>query len=771
MDYKALYDERKANVLDLLKKGIQFYTNLNDEEKTSSLIDLASSVQNGKFSIVVVGQFSAGKSTFLNALMGEKYLPSFTTETTATINFLRSVNESPTKKPLIKVNYKDGKEERCEEVTLENIEKFVSTKGVDVAKNILSVEVFLDSKYLNDGVSLVDSPGLNGVLEGHEQITNDQIDRSHAAIFMFNAKQPGSKSDFEKLNMLLRKCNSVLIVLNQKDLVKEDEQTIDDVVHNLKQNYAKYFNTDQLPEIFPISSYQALVARSKRKLDYNGKTDFSAEQRQDLLDSSEIESFETRLIKYLTQGEKAQKELLSPVEKVYAFLTETEASIASEIEQLSNTVDADEIRLQISQLKDELETLSAKLNSTRTDIRNKVSDILRDAEMEIKASAADTKASCLNQITDAEDLEELEANARIYTNRVYNKYIQIWEDVSTKADRRYRELIADEYNEYASAIEERMREKQGGKSIEFSKISLDGSVFEVDIDIDDFLEKRSELLQQMDEGSDRLDALQLEEIKAKENKAKLERLERAKAQLQENRRLDIKALGDRPQIETYETKESRFVGTGIKGVIKIFWTGTPVEEINVTKRDDSAQREYDRQRVEIEENCKREIESLELQKQSIPTTNADLIALKIKQIERANQKQQQQLDDLMATYEKNKAKIQRSKKRQAEAYVEGLIEGIEKENLYKIYEMLRNNKDAMTNVALDVLQMELQSVISRKKEDIERREKQLSSSQEEKAKLIEDLMATKSTLSLIKEEVNSCKAELNSIQIDKIKRS
>jgi len=770
MDYKALYDERKANVLDLLKKGIQFYTNLNDEEKTSSLIDLASSVQNGKFSIVVVGQFSAGKSTFLNALMGEKYLPSFTTETTATINFLRSVNESPTKKPLIKVNYKDGKEERCEEVTLENIEKFVSTKGVDVAKNILSVEVFLDSKYLNDGVSLVDSPGLNGVLEGHEQITNDQIDRSHAAIFMFNAKQPGSKSDFEKLNMLLRKCNSVLIVLNQKDLVKEDEQTIDDVVHNLKQNYAKYFNTDQLPEIFPISSYQALVARSKRKLDYNGKTDFSAEQRQDLLDSSGIEAFETRLIKYLTQGEKAQKELLSPVEKVYAFLTETEASIASEIEQLSNTVDADEVRLQISQLKDELETLSAKLNSTRTDIRNKVSDILRDAEMEIKASAADTKASCLNQITDAEDLEELEANARIYTNRVYNKYIQIWEDVSAKVDRRYRELIADEYNEYASAIEERMREKQGGNSIEFSKISLDGSLFEVDIDIDDFLEKRSELLQQMDEGADRLDALQLEEIKAKENNAKLERLERAKAQLREDRRLDIESLGYRPQIQTYTATETRKVG-GLKGLWKWVTTGSRDQNSIVTRSDDSARREYDRQRVEIEENSRREIEYLESQKQLIPTADLGSIEAKKRQIERAIQRQQQQLEDLMATYEKNKAKIQRSKKRQAEAYVENLIEDIEKENLYKIYEMLRNNKDAMTNAALDVLQMELQSVISRKKEDIERREKQLLSSQEEKAKLIEDLTATKSTLSLIKEEANSCKADLNSVQIDKIKLS
>ena len=770
MDYKALYDGRKANVLDLLKKAIQFYTNLNDEEKTSSLIDLASSVQNGKFSIVVVGQFSAGKSTFLNALMGEKYLPSFTTETTATINFLRSVNESPTKKPLIKVNYKDGKVESCAEVTLENIEKFVSTKGVDVAKNILSVEVFLDSKYLNDGVSLVDSPGLNGVLEGHEQITNDQIDRSHAAIFMFNAKQPGSKSDFEKLNMLLRKCNSVLIVLNQKDLVKEDEQSIEDVVRNLKENYGKYFNTDQLPEIFPISSYQALVARSKRKLDYNGKTDFSADQKQDLLDSSEIEAFETRLIKYLTQGEKAQKELLSPVEKVHAFLTETEASIANDIEQLSNTVDADEVRLQISQLKDELETLSVKLNSTRTDIRNKVTNILRDAEMEIKASAADTKASCLNQITDAEDLEDLEANARIYTNRVYNKYIQIWEDVSAKVDRRYRELIADEYNEYASAIEERMREKQGGKSIEFSKINLDGSVFEVDIDIDEFLVKRSELLQQMDEGADRLDALQLEEIKAKENNAKLERLERAKAQLREDRRLDIESLGYRPQIQTYTATETRKVG-GLKGLWKWVTTGSRDENSIVTRSDDSARREYDRQRIEIEENSRREIEYLESQKQLIPTADLGSIEAKKRQIERAIQRQQQQLEDLMATYEKNKVKIQRSKKRQAEAYVENLIEDIEKENLYKIYEMLRNNKDAMTNAALDVLQMELQSVISRKKEDIERREKQLSSSQEEKAKLIEDLMATKNTLSLIKEEANSCKAEISSIQTDKIKRS
>lgn len=96
MNYKERHKENKAKVLDLLKKTSDLFLKMKQEEKASALIQLAHDTENGKFSIVVVGQFSAGKSTFLNALMGEKYLPSFSTETTATINFLRSVKESPT---------------------------------------------------------------------------------------------------------------------------------------------------------------------------------------------------------------------------------------------------------------------------------------------------------------------------------------------------------------------------------------------------------------------------------------------------------------------------------------------------------------------------------------------------------------------------------------------------------------------------------------------------------------------------------------------------
>ena len=771
MDYRAQYDERKAQVLNILDKSIKFYSDQNDAEKTASLVDLQNAVKNGTFSIVVVGQFSAGKSTFLNALMGEKYLPSFTTETTATINFLRSVKESPTGKPLIKVNYKDGTVRQEDNVNLENIEKYVSTKGDNVAKTVSSVEVYLDSKYLNDGVSLVDSPGLNGVLEGHEQITNEQINRSHAAIFMFNAKQPGSKTDFEKLKMLNDRCDSVLIVLNQKDLVKKEEQSIENVVQTVKENYAKYFGTNKLPEIFPISAYQALVARSKRNLDYNGKSNYSESEKQGILSDSDMEVFEERLNKYLTQGEKTRNTLLSPIERVCAFLNETDASINNQIEILSNTTDADEVREQINHLKDEYEGISKKLNESGASIRSKVGDILRDAEREVKAAAADAKNDCLSKIEDAEELEEFIDNAQLYINRVCSKYDQILEDARSKAEHRYRDLIASEYNEHAQSIEERLTaEGNGAAAIEFPRISLDGSQFEVETDIDDYLNQRNEMLKNIDDCYKRLDSVQMEVIKSKNDEAKRQKLERSIERSRENRSLDIQSLGERPDVETYTDYETRKKG-GLGGFWKWITTGTRKYDVPVTKRDYSAQEEYDEQKREVMAQYEREQEQLSAQLEAIPVTDQESLTIKRQQIERARDRQEKALDMLEEERRSKVEKARRKEVRKARTYVEDTISDIEKESLGKIYEQLRNSKESMSNALLDVLQMKLSSELSRKKEEAEALEKKLSLSQEGKAQEVANLNNAKSTLKAILQEAEGCCAEISSIKTDKIKIS
>jgi len=85
--------------------------------------------------------------------------------------------------------------------------------------------------------------------------------------------------------------------------------------------------------------------------------------------------------------------------------------------------------------------------------------------------------------------------------------------------------------------------------------------------------------------------------------------------------------------------------------------------------------------------------------------------------------------------------------------------------------MLDNQKDKLTNALMDVLQLELQSVISRKKEEIEIRERQLSCSQDEKNKLVESMTKSRKTLSELKSEADACAIEIESIKADKIIRS
>ena len=768
MDYKSNYDERKGNVLALLQKAITFYTKNNDADKVASLSDIAYSVKNGKFSIIVVGQFSVGKSTFLNALMGEKYLPSFTSETTATINFLRSVEESPTGKPLIKINYSNGEVKQSEDVSLKNIEKYVSTNGDNVATKISSVEIFLDSKYLNDGVSLVDSPGLNGLLEGHEKLTLDQINRSHAAIFVFSANQPGSKSDFEKLKSLMNRCDSVLIILNKIDAIRKDEgETIEDVIEKLKENYAQYFNTKMLPEIYPVSSIQALVARSSLNLEYEGRSNFSSSEREELLKRSRIEVFENRLIKYLTQGEKSRKELLSPVERVRSFIDETKAAMSSRIEELNNTTDTDEVKKQINILKDELDGLRKKLNNSRADVKNKVHDLLRDTEKEIKAAAADAKAKCLAQVTNTEDLEELGNNASIYLNRIKNKYVDIWEDAKAKTEKRYRDLIKDEFYEYASSIEERLNNNDSNKDIELSQVKLDTSLFEIDVDIDDYLDKRAEIIKNLESGENRLDELEIEKINIERNEKKREWLEKQRQRLREDHALDIQAQGERPGIQYITTYETRRTG-GLWGGIKWIFTGNKGKQVPKTITDSSAREDYDRRKQEMQEAYEREKEELEARLSSIPEGSREMIELQMKRIERANDRHQIMLKELSTKYDEKVKKARRSQERLAKAYLEDLIHNIEKENLHKIYDMLRDSRENATNAMLDVLELELRNVMNRKKEDIELREKQLSSSLEERNATLEELNKNQAELTEIMGEVDSCAAEINNIPIDKI---
>lgn len=97
-DYQKKFADRKKKVLDFLDKEIDYLESCDAEDNTSlaePVKKLRENVADGLFSIVLVGEFSAGKSMFLNALMHQKILPTWSSETTATVNFLRHSSMAP----------------------------------------------------------------------------------------------------------------------------------------------------------------------------------------------------------------------------------------------------------------------------------------------------------------------------------------------------------------------------------------------------------------------------------------------------------------------------------------------------------------------------------------------------------------------------------------------------------------------------------------------------------------------------------------------------
>ena len=148
-EFKEKYLEKKEAVLECLENTQSFLSEYGYEHDLETVKKLIYDVKNDEFTIVLVGEFSSGKSTFLNALMGEKILPSFSNETTATVNFLKHKDKAE-KGESGCVYYNDGKTKCIDQADFQTISKYVSTESEEeVAQNIKHLDLYLDSKFLD----------------------------------------------------------------------------------------------------------------------------------------------------------------------------------------------------------------------------------------------------------------------------------------------------------------------------------------------------------------------------------------------------------------------------------------------------------------------------------------------------------------------------------------------------------------------------------------------------------------------------------------------
>lgn len=158
--------------------------------------------------VTVMGEFNSGKSTFVNALLGEEVAPMGITPTTATINILRYGRERQGR-----VLYRDG---QSRTVGWDKVPGLLRGLDPGEASRIRVVEVLYPLEVLQR-VNVVDTPGLNSILPEHEAVAREFIVQADAVIWLFTVDQAGKASEREALHSIRTAGKQILGVLNKID--------------------------------------------------------------------------------------------------------------------------------------------------------------------------------------------------------------------------------------------------------------------------------------------------------------------------------------------------------------------------------------------------------------------------------------------------------------------------------------------------------------------------------------------------------------------------
>ena len=230
---------------------------------------------NGLFLLVIAGEFNSGKSSFINALLGERVLPEGVTPTTDRINVLRHGPEVS--------------EQLREAFLLER------THPAEVLREI----------------NIVDTPGTNAIIRRHEELTRDFVPRSDLVLFVTSADRPFTESERGFLEQIREWGKKIVFIVNKIDILTRPEER-DEVIRYVRDNAAGLLG--EPPEIFAVSARQAQEARGEDekggKEEKDGKEE---EEGQSLWERSGFGAVEDYLLNTLDQLERVRLKLLNPL--------------------------------------------------------------------------------------------------------------------------------------------------------------------------------------------------------------------------------------------------------------------------------------------------------------------------------------------------------------------------------------------------------------------------------------------------------------------------
>ncbi len=365
-DYEEFRKKRDI-LLSLIQRQIKVLNALTMAAWVTKVQRLEQRVRDDNFKVFVMGEFKRGKSTFINAMLGQEVLPAFATPCTAIINEVKWGEKPQAKLHLL------APPKATKEIPVDRLEEYVviqfdqtnaySDDGHPVYESPYEkVELLWPLDICHDGVEIIDSPGLNED-EKRQKITLDYLTVVDAVIFVISCTAPFSNSERSAINIIKESgYEDIFFVCNRINEVRPAKE----------QERLKGFLQHQLSPLTRQKERYVFFVNALGALD--GRMMKNAQQ----LDESGLIPIEQSLKNFLA-NDRGRVKLVRPTSELKAAIREVRRTIPEREALLNtdlNTLSAryEEAKERLTQFEMERANIVRRVEMFRHDTRNRVSD-------------------------------------------------------------------------------------------------------------------------------------------------------------------------------------------------------------------------------------------------------------------------------------------------------------------------------------------------------------------------------------------------------------
>ncbi len=296
------YSKLKLELAAIVRMLLHVAEQQKDEMAVGDCRRLLARLAEDRFNLAMVGQFSRGKSSLMNALLGAEKLPTGILPLTSVIT---TVAYGESERVLLQ---REGWT-LPQEIRLDELPEYVTQHGnPGNEKKVTLAEIQLPHEMLRLGVHFIDTPGVASAIRANTRTTRQFLPEIDAAVLVTSFESPLAETELDFLREVRTYLRTVFIVVNKHDLVPATERA--QVIETIRQQLQTTFDCD-FP-VFPISAREALHAKQSRS-------------REDL-DASGLPALEAALTSFLRK-EKARELLLRAADRAESVLRQQLISV------------------------------------------------------------------------------------------------------------------------------------------------------------------------------------------------------------------------------------------------------------------------------------------------------------------------------------------------------------------------------------------------------------------------------------------------------------